>query len=88
MMCKTTDAQDLKFKRDEKRLHLITSLYQRDACGRGFCDTIVPITNPVVLVVASLRLLSSVLCAIPFLFSDLTCFITETVFQTSSAIFV
>jgi len=49
-----------------------------DACGRGFLDSIVPLSMPV-LVVASQRLSFSVLPAIGFLFLDSTCFIVENV---------
>jgi len=69
------------------KLHITTNLYQWNASGRGFSDTRSYI-RPNMLVVASLRLLSSVPCAIRFLLQDFTCFKAETVLQTSSAFFV
>jgi len=56
----------------------MTNLYQRDACYRGFSDTVVPISIPV-LVVASRRRLFSVSSAIRFPFIDLTRFIVDNV---------
>jgi len=51
-----------------------------DACDRGFSDTIVLLSIPM-LVVASWRLSSSVPPAIRFLFLHFTCFIVENVFS-------
>ena len=52
----------------------ITNLYQWGDCGRGFSDTIVPISLPM-LVVARRWLLSSVSPVIRFMFLEWTCFI-------------
>jgi len=56
MMYETTDSQDLKLKGKISNVSLklirksnnqfITNLYQCDACGWGFSDTIVPLTIP------------------------------------------
>ena len=69
------------------KLHTTTNLYQWNACGRGFSDTR-SYVRPNMLVLVSLRLFSSVPRAIRFLLQDFTCFMAETVLQTSSAFFV
>jgi len=76
-----------------KLLHIsktqfVTNLYQWDACGGDISDSIVPNIKPNVLVVASLKLLSSVSCATRFLFLDSACFMADSMLQISSAFFV
>jgi len=89
MLYKKQGSQDLKLKNKVsaslKLLHnskyqFITKSYQSDACDRGFSDTIVLLSIPM-LVVARWRLSTSVPPAIRFLFLHFTCFIVENVFS-------
>jgi len=79
MVYKTTEFRNLKLKTVKlvsslnwlEPLHnskrkFITSLYQLDACGRGFSDTIVPLSITVLVEASRQRLLSSVSPAIRF----------------------
>jgi len=89
MMCKTIDSQDLKLKKEDKTFrhwnyHTIAIYYECLSVG---CLWSRPLwryrsyIKPNMLVVGSLRLLSSVSCATRFVFLGLTCYMAETVLQ-------
>jgi len=68
----------LKLLHDSNK-QFITNLYQCNACGWSFPDTIIPFNNTNMLVAACQRLWSGVSSAIRFLFLALTCVMVENV---------
>jgi len=95
MMCKTTDSQTIKLKKKDSECVIeivsqqqIASYYHSLSVGCLWSRCLWRYRSFIksnMLVVASPRLSPSVWYAIRFLFLDLTCFMAETVLQTSSA---